>query len=172
MLLIANGIGLAAVAMFVLSYQLKTRRWILFFNAGSRLLYMLQYILLGAWEGLVLDGAAFLVSVLAQRKHSPWIREHTRQTVWGSNLFLIGMGLLCYQNFYSLIPIFGVLFETGALWRDEEKKIRLLSLLGAPFWLAYNLIYGAYGSAVGNVLTLVSIGLAMLRYDLKRKPAR
>ena len=165
MKLAATVIGLAAVAMFVLSYQMKSRRQIIFFNAGSRLLYMLQYIILGAYEGLVLDGAAFLVSLLAQKKNSPRIRAHTQLAMACGNAFLIGMGLLCWQNVYSLIPIFGVLFETGALWQEEEKKIRLLSLLGAPFWLAYNLLYCAYGSALGNVLTLVSIGLAMLRYD-------
>ena len=55
MKLFANIIGLAAVAMFVLSYQLKTRRGIILFNAGSRVFYVLQYILLGAFEGAVLE---------------------------------------------------------------------------------------------------------------------
>ena len=44
--ILANILGLIAMAMFVLSYQCKTRRSILFFNAGSRVLYVLQYILL------------------------------------------------------------------------------------------------------------------------------
>ena len=39
MTLLANIIGIAAVAMFVFSYQLKTRRTLIFFNAGSRVLY-------------------------------------------------------------------------------------------------------------------------------------
>lgn len=43
-------------------------------------------------------------------------------------------------------------------------------LLGAPFWLVYNLLNGAYGSAVGNVITLVSITIALVRnYSAKHK---
>ena len=44
---LATVLGILAVAMFVGSYQLKSRRAIIFFNAGSRVLYVIQYILLG-----------------------------------------------------------------------------------------------------------------------------
>ena len=166
MKILANIIGIAAVAMFVLSYQLKTRRGILLFNAGSRVFYVLQYILLGAFEGAVLDIVALLVSVLARHKDSGWLKKHPGLTIVGANVFVVAMGLLLYQNIFSLLPIFGVLFETGALWLNKERQIRCVSFFGAPFWLIYNLISGAYGSAVGNVMAMVSIGIAILRYDL------
>jgi len=76
------------------------------------------------------------------------------------------MGMLTYQNVFSLLPILGVIFETLALWLKKERSIRFVSLLGAPFWLAYNLLNMAYGSAVGNVITLVSITIAIVRYDI------
>jgi len=155
--------------MFVLSYQLKTRRGILFLNAGSRVFYVLQYLLLGAFEGAVLDIVALLVSVLAQRKDSGWLKKHPGLTVLGANLFVVAMGLLFYKDIFSLLPILGVLFETGALWLNRERQIRFVSFFGAPFWLAYNLIFAAYGSAVGNVLTMVSIGIAIVRYDILRR---
>ena len=168
MKILANIIGIAAVAMFVLSYQGKTRRGILFFNAGSRILYILQYVLLGAFEGVVLDLAGFLVSVLAQNRDRGWLKKHPVLTVLGGNLLIIAMGLAVYQNVFSLLPIFGVLFETGALWMHQEKNIRRFSFFGAPFWLAYNLLCCAYGSAAGNVLTMISIGIAIWRYDRKK----
>ena len=169
MAIIGNIIGVSAVVMFVLSYQLKTRKRIILFNAASRVLYVLQYVLLGAFEGAVLDIIALLVSILAQNKNKGWFAKHTKFAIVGANLFVVVMGLLFYQNVYSLLPILGVLFETGALWLTKEKQIRLVSFFGAPFWLAYNLIYIAYGSAIGNVMTMVSIGLAILRYDMKKK---
>ena len=67
------------------------------------------------------------------------------------------------------MPIFGVLFETLALWLKKERNIRVVSLLGAPFWLVYNRLNGAYGSAIGNVITLVSISVAIVRYDILKK---
>ena len=93
-------------------------------------------------------------------------------TVVLSNAGIVAIGMLTYQNVFSLLPILGVIFETLALWLKKERNIRIMSLLGAPFWLAYNLMNLAYGSAIGNVITLVSITVAIIRYDVlgqKRK---
>ena len=53
---------------------------------------------------------------------------------------------------------------------DGEKKIRLVSLLGSPFWLMYNLVSGAYGSTASALLAIFSICIAIWRYDIR--PAR
>ena len=166
---IAAVVGLLAVGMFVLSYQLKSRRGIIAMNAGSRILYVLQYILLGAFEGALLDITAFLVSLLCAKSQSGFIKRHFTLTVVLANLAIVAVGLSVYQNVFSLLPIFGVIFETLALWLKDERRIRIFSLLGAPFWLAYNLICLAYASAVGNVITLVSITVAIVRYDVLKK---
>jgi len=169
MLLVANIIGIIAVVMFVLSYQFKTRRWIIFFNGGSRVFYVLQYVLLGAFEGAVLDIVALLVTLLAEQRERNWLKKYYKLRIVASNLFIVAMGLTFYKNIFSLLPIIGVVFETGALWLTSEKKIRMLSFFGAPFWLAYNLLVSAYGSVAGNVMTMVSIGLAIYRYDISKK---
>ena len=171
MILAANILGLCAVAMFVLSYQLKSRHQIIFFNAGSRLLYVAQYILLGAFEGALLDITAFFVSLLCRSREAGFVKKHFIPTVLLANAAIIALGMLTYQNLFSLLPILGVIFETLALWLRKERNIRIVSLLGAPFWLAYNLLNAAYGSAVGNVITLVSITAAIIRYDVLGKPA-
>lgn len=167
--IVANILGILAVGMFVFSYQLKTRKMLIFFNAGSRILYVLQYILLGAWDGAVMDSVAFLVSIVAERRKQGWVARHTKLTITFANLAIIVAGLLFYKNPLTLLAIAGVLFETGALWLTKEKSIRILSFFGAPCWLIYNLFVGAYGGAAGNVLTVVSIGLAIIRNDIKKK---
>lgn len=170
MTLLANILGILAVGMFVLSYQRKTRRGILLLNAGSRVFYVLQYLLLGAFEGAVLDVVALLVSVLARGKDRILRKRDLYLVILGANLFVVAVGLAFYQNVFSLLPIAGVLLETGALWLSREKQIRFLSFFAAPFWLAYNLIFSAYGSAAGNVLTMLSIGLAIARHDTPKTP--
>ena len=167
--IIATIMGLCAVAMFVLSYQLKNRRGIIFFNAGSRILYVLQYVFLGAFEGALLDVTAFFVSVLCTRTNSRFIKKHLTLTIILANVAIVAIGLLAYKNVFSLLPILGVIFETLALWLKKERNIRIVSLLGAPFWLAYNLLNLAYASALGNVFTLVSISIAIVRYDIMKK---
>ena len=166
---LANLFGLLAVALFVLSYQIKSRKKLIAANATSRILYVVQYILLGAFEGALLDVVAFFISLLYQKRDNKIIKRYFVLVVILSNAVIIGVGLTLYQNVFSLLPIFGVIFETLALWFKKERHIRVLSLAGAPFWLAYNLHSAAYGSAIGNVITLVSIFVAILRYDIPRR---
>ena len=51
----------------------------------------------------------------------------------------------------------------------REKMIRILHLLAIPCWGTYNVVAGAYGSAIGNLLALVSILTALRRYKHKKE---
>ena len=167
--IIAFFVGIAAVIIYFLGYQQKTRKKIIVFNAASRVLYILQYILLSAFEGAVLDVAGIISSVLAQKKDNPVIKKHLNLFIVCVNLFIVLMGFTTYKNIYSLLPVAGVILHTSAFWITDEKRIRQVSLLGCPFWLAYNFISGAYGSVIGDALSIVSILIAMYRYDIRPK---
>ena len=164
---VAFFMGLLAVAMNFLSYLQKKKKNIIVINATARLLYITQYVLLCAFEGVVLNVAGIISSFLAQKKDKPFVQKHLRFVILGVNALIIIMGLTLYKNVYSLLPIVGVLLHTGAFWLDSEKKIRQVSFLGSPFWLIYNLVNGAYGSCIGDALSIISIGISIVRYDLK-----
>ena len=164
---IAFVVGITAVIIYLLGYQQKTRKKIIIFNATSRALYILQYLLLSAFEGAVLDIAGIISSVLAEKKDKPMIKKHLKLFIIGVNLLIVLLGLTTYKNIYSLLPIIGVLLHTSAFWITDEKRIRQVSLLGCPFWLAYNFISGAYGSVIGDALSIFSLLIAMYRYDFK-----
>ena len=166
---IAFVVGIAAVIFYFLGYLQKARNRIIVLNITSRVLYILQYILLSAYEGAVLDVAGIISSFLAKKKDIPVIQRHIKFCFVGVNVLIIAMGLLLYQNLFSLLPIVGVLFHTSAFWLRDEKRIRQVSFLGSPFWLIYNFVSGAYGSCIGDILSMISIGIAMLRYDVGMK---
>ena len=162
--LIPLAVGVLAVILFLLSYQQKTRIRIIVFNTASRLLYILQYIMLGAFEGAALDILGAVSSIVAGRKNAGFVKKHARLILILLDAVIIVAGLLLYENVYSLLPIAGVLLHTTAFWIDGEKIIRRVSLAGSPFWFAYNFYSKAYGSAVGDLLTVGSILIAMFRY--------
>ena len=162
-------IGLLAVAFFVLSYLQKKRGVILTFNLISRVLYVVQYLLLGAIEGAVLDVLGSVSAAVAQRDENNFIKKHKKAIFLVINAVIIVVGILLYKNVYSLFPLVGILLHTDALWLKKEKHIRIISLIGCPFWFTYNIVSGAYGSCIGDVLTFVAIGTSILRYDILGK---
>ena len=164
----AQILGIMAVITFLMSFQFKTRRNIIVVNLVSRLLYILQYIILGAFEGAILDFMGFVLSFFAKYKDSKIISKKLNFFVIISNIVLLIVSLFLYENIFSLFAMCGIIFEVTALWLTKEKNIRILSLCAAPFWFTYNFANRAYGSCLGNILTLLSISVAMARMDIDK----
>lgn len=169
---LAHVSGILAVATYLLSYQLKKRKHIILVNATSSFLYVLQYILLGALEGAAIDILSAVGAVTANNKDKKIIAKHLPIIIILLNLLFLTAGLSLYKNIFSLFPIAGAILQTSAFWMTSEKRIRQFSFHGTPFWLAYNLVCQAYGSAIGSLLCMVSIGSAIYRYDIYPKRKR
>jgi len=163
-------VGLLAVVFFLLSYQQKKRNNIIILNTISRCLYILQYLLLGAFSGAVLDILGAISSILAGKKHTKVIKKYSKEIFLFTNACIIAVGgsiAFLNKSWLDLLPLVGVLLHTSAFWISNEKIIRWVSLLGSPFWFIYNLLSLAYGSATGDVLTMCSIIIAMIRHRNK-----
>ncbi|MBR2335613.1 MAG: YgjV family protein [Clostridia bacterium] len=173
---IAMVIGIFAVILYALGYLQRKRRSIIILNVSSKILYITQYILLGAFAGAALDIAGAISSIIAERKNSiPFIKKHTKLFVIiiDAIIVVIGVVLTILGDKYGLLSLVGVLLHTSAFWIDDEKKIRRVSFIGSPFWLAYNFLSTAYSSCIGDILSMVSIGIAMVRYgDFKKNKAQ
>lgn len=166
---IATIIGVLATIIFVSSYQLKKRNHIIICNTSSRVLYVIQYLLLGAFSGAVLDVVGVFSAMIAQKKNSPFIKRFFIPVVIIVNAFIIGAGLILYKSPVDILPIVGVIFQIGAFWMTKEKHIRIISIISCPFWFAYNFTSGAYGSCLGDVISFISIAVAICRYDIFKK---
>ena len=170
MYILAQIIGVLAVATFLLSYQMKKRKNIIRVNTAANILFVINYALLGAFEGAATDVLATISSITAYKKDNPFIKKYFIVIMCIINLGIIAIGALLYKDVYSLFPIAGSLLQTSALWINGEKKIRIVSFLGTPCWIVYNLSCEAYGPAVGSALIMISIIVAIYRYDIKKMP--
>lgn len=166
---IAQIVGIAAITVFLLSYQQKERKKIIIWNATSRVLYILQYILLLSFDGAILDVLGIVASVVAGKKDKGFVARHKLLFFLITEGAMIAATALLWADVFSLFALVGVLFHTCAFWLTDEKIIRRLSLAGSPFWLVFNFSQKAYPSAVGDVLSMVSIFVAILRYDFAKR---
>lgn len=168
----ATILGILACVLFLLSFQLKTRKNIILVNLLSRVLFILQYIFLGAFAGAAFDFIGFISSVIARHKENKFVSKHLVAIIVIINAVLVATGILLYKNIFSLFGLAGIILEVVALWLTKERDIRIVSFLSAPFWLTYNIASRAYASAPGNILAMVSIGIAMARLDFPKKNAK
>ena len=161
--------GLSAVAFYLICFQLKSAKKIIACKLLSSILYVLQYLLLFAFVGAAMDALAVVTNSIAYKKDTPFISKYKIPILVITNVGIITVGLLLYENIFSLLPIAGVLFENVANWMKTEKRLRIVSLLAVPCWLVYNVVSRAYGSVIGSVLALISIISALIIYSKKEK---
>lgn len=170
-LIISQIIGLCAVALYLLSYQLKKRGQIVWVTCISNALYVTQYILLGAFSGAVMDFMSTVSSFFAAKKNDmPFVR-HKRPLAVVNIIAITAVGLLSafiQRDAVQLLAVMGALLQTGGLWCENEQTIRKFGLLSAPFWLCYNYISQAYGAALGSVIAIASVVISLLRYREKK----
>lgn len=159
-------IGISAVVLYTLSYMQTRRRTIVALNLASRVLYVLQYVLLGAFEGAALDVCGAVTAGAARWSEKPFMKRLRLVLMIGLGAVTVAVGILLYKNVFSLLPLVGILLQSGALWLGRERDIRIVSILGCPFWFAYNVISGAYGSCIGDCLAFVALGSSIIRYDV------
>ncbi len=164
---IAQIIGFTAVGLYLLSYQLKKRTHIVWATFVSNVLYVLQYFLLGAFSGAVMDIFSTVSSFLAAKKNQPDIKKYAKLIVTASVVIIVVIGLVIAvsrRDFIELLPIGGTVFQVIGLWCDNEQTIRKFGLISVPLWLIYNFICRAYGAAIGSIFVIVSIIISLVRY--------
>ena len=167
LIIAAQIVGVLAVTLYLLSYQLKRRCQIVWVTCISNVLYVLQYIMLGAFTGALMDALSTVSSFFAARKNNPKLKRYLKLIIWVSMLVIASAGLalaIIQKDPIELLPIAGALFQTGGLWFENEQTIRKFGLCSVPFWLVYNFISKAYGATLGSVLALVSVITALIRY--------
>ncbi len=158
-------VGIGAVALYLLCFQLKNARAIIACRFLSSILYVVQYLLLFAFVGAAMDAAAGIANGIAYKKDTPFVKKYKIPILIAVNAAIIAAGLLLYESPVSLLPIIAVIFESTSNWMKNEKRLRIVSLIGVPFWLVYNAICGAYAATLGSLLAIFSIISALVRYS-------
>ena len=172
MLIAAQIIGFAAVGLYLLSYQLKKRTHIVWVSFASNLFYVLQYFLLGAFSGAIMDILSTVASFLAARKNAPRWKRYGAWIGLATIFVTVAIGLIpaiIQCNWVELLPVAGTVFQVISLWCDREQTLRKFGLCSAPFWLVYNFLSKAYGAALGSVLAMLSIVISLVRYRKRKK---
>ena len=166
--LVAQIIGIVALACAVTSFQQKTHKYILAFQIASTSLFIAHYALLGAYTGAILNAVAMIRTVIFINKDKVWARNIAWLIVFC--VVSIATGYFTWDGgVISILPVLGMLFTTVAFWIKTPKYVRMTAFPSSPLWLVYNVSNGAWGGAVTEIINMISIIVAMIRLDFKKK---
>lgn len=171
-------IGIAAMAMALLSFQQRTQKNIMRLQMAANVLFIIHYFLLGALIGGCMNAISLIrAGVYAQRQDKKWAASPVWIPIFiGAAAAMYVLAFCCFgiewnvkNALVELLPVLGMVATTFAFRMEEAKWVRRLSLLNSPVWLAYNAINRSLGGFLTEAFTLISILVGYLRLDRERR---
>ncbi len=175
--IIAQIISIVAMAFVNISYLQKKKSALLICQLIGNGLFSLNFFLLGAMSGALLNGLAVIRAVVFLKKEK-W---HADNMIWTTGFILsyLASYALVFTVFekeptplnfiIEFLPVIAMVALHLSFRYTETKMIRRFGLVASPLWLIYNIVNFSIGAIICETLNLVSIIIGMVRYDLKKK---
>ncbi len=175
--IIAQAIGIVAMALNILSFQQKVQRNIIIMQFFGASLFAVNMFMIGATVGGFLNLlGAFRAIVFANKE-----KFRADKIIWVH--FFNAMYLVSYILTFAVfgkeptfinfviefLPIIGMVASGIGFYLSEAKTVRKLGLVSSPSWLVYNIYNMAVGGIICEILAMVSIVIGMIRHDMKKK---
>lgn len=175
--ILAQLVGIAAMAFNILSYQQKTRTRAIGFQLFGSALFAVNYFLLGAVVGGILNlvGTVRAVVFLNREKFRAdrigWLIGFTVVYLLSYLLTftVFGKPVTVFNLIVEFLPVVGMTATTISFRLQDAGDIRKFGLISSPSWLVYNIVNFSIGAICCEVLSLGSILIGMLRLDGKKK---
>ena len=175
--IIAQIISIAAMAMNCLSFQQKERKAVIAFQLVGTTLFSINFFMLGAFTGAILNLLAAIRSIVFINKeklkadHPAWLIAFTVTYVlsYVASFALLDKEPTALNLILEILPVIGMVLTTISFRYDDAKTIRRFGFINAPLWLAYNIYSKSIGAIICESLNIISIIIGTLRHDVKRK---
>lgn len=161
--LVAQIIGFCGTVGLFVSYQQNTKKRILLFQILGITMFTLHFFLLSAWSGCMMNllgiGRALLYAYTEQKGlHIRWLCPLL------CTVFMVA-GILTWESAFSLLPMAAMLLSTLAYEQKQPRRFRRLMFPCSPLWTVYNIRSGSVSGVVTEAFAMLSLGVAMWRYD-------
>ena len=180
--IIAQILGIFGMVFMISSYQVKSQRGLILVQLFGAVFFFLNFLLLGIASGMVLAGTVLnFIGIFRCIVFSNKEKFHANNKAW-----LVGF-IISYFAAYALVftvlgteptplnlliellPVIGMISANVAFFKNDAKSVRLLGFITSPAWLIYDVIRLSIGGVITEVLSLVSIIVGLIRYDIKKK---
>ena len=179
----AQIVMLLAFAVMTSSFWCKKRENILKFQIVSSALFVVQYVLLGAYTGAVLNAVSIARAVIFAKKNENSISSESKgkkvSINWSSNVVLyifiavfVVLSVITWDGIVSIYAFIATLVFTIGLWADKPQNIRLSSNIASVFWWLYNFSTGGYVGCVTEIILFTSNTVALYKNRENKKVAQ
>ncbi len=180
-------LGFVGIGLNIIAVQFNKYGTIIFFKTLGSLLFVIQYFLLGAYTGMVMDligsfrNIIFSLNVKNKRSNKIPVVIFSCITAIAGILtiaFTWDVSKIRWTNdiqfatvlmvVISILSIIAKLISTIAYSIGDPHKMRLLNLPSSGCWLVYNFVAFTLAGTLNEIMTLSSVLIAEFRFRKER----
>ena len=166
-ILIAQIIGSFGMIAVVIGMQQKQYDRIALCKMLNSFFGGVHYIFLGGYTGMVINFASIFANSVYWYRNKRNKSNVPFQILFG--ICFVVLALLSWDGPISLFVLVAKVLSSVALGVKNTRVIRALNAISSPCWLVYNVASKAYPSAASDSFVIISILIAMFRYDFHFK---
>lgn len=171
--IIAQAIGIAAMAFNIISYQGKKQSTVILLQLFGGTLFAVNYLMIGASVGGILNiiGAVraivFLFKDRLKTNRLPWLIVFIASylTVYVLNFTVFGKDINAFNLIVEVLPVIGMVALNIGYRMKNAAAVRKCALISSPAWLTYNIVVVSWGAILCEVFSLISILVGIFRHD-------
>ena len=173
--IVAQAFGIIGMIFNLLVFQQRTHKRVLVCQFFAAVTFCLNYLLLGALVGGLLNFVGAFRAVVFYFKD----KTHANSIGWliafivaflvsyPLTFFVFGTEITPKSLIIELLPVLAMIIITVSLRLGSAKAVRFLGLFSSPMWLIYNIFSGSIGAIASEILNLISIIVGIIRIDIK-----
>ncbi len=164
---LVDGLGVLGIATTVMIFQQKERKPLLYWKLATDFIWLLHYLLLGAYSACVTTAVSIFRSAVFLHADRKWAQSPAWLYIFlGASL---GLTLLVWQDMYSLLTLTGSFLSIIAYWMKNPRITRFLSVPSAACILVYNIAYHSREGVLCDTFLIISAIVGIVRYDIRKK---
>lgn len=174
---VAQIFGIIGMIFNIIVFQQKKQKMVLLFQFFAAISFAVNYFMLGAIIGGLLNLVGALRSVIY------YFDKQTRaNSIAWLIFFIIAFASSYPLNFLvfktppttlnliiEILPVIAMIVATIAIKIGVSKMVRRLGLISSPLWLTYNCFSGSIGAILSEIFNLISIIVGIIRLDIRKK---
>ena len=180
--ILAQGFGIFGMVFMILSYQVKSQRGLITVQLFGAAFFFLNFLFLGIAQNTILAGMLLnVIGILRCIVFTNKERFHAEKSIWLFGFIL--SYILTYVLMFTLLgvepnaknlvveflPVVGMTASNIAFFKSDARSVRLFGFIASPAWLIYDVVRFTLGGVITEVLSLVSIVIGLIRYDIKKR---
>ncbi len=155
-------IGIVAVVISFLTYQMKSKRGILAMLSGATVLFCIHYACLGAPVGLVLNIVGIIRNLCYYHNDKKILSSKAVPIVLAGIMGVLG--IVTWEDYYSAFFVVGLMLNTLAMGYFGPQNLRKSLLLTCSLIFVYNAFTFSIGGMINETVAIISAIIGLVRY--------